>query len=92
MGKSEPEVKEVQRLIDRGKEKGFLTYEEVNDALPSDVVSSDQLDTMLSMFDDLDIEIVDSEETGQQLKQKTEAKTAKEEEKENALKKAKTKF
>src|SRR3989338_2741717 len=73
MAKPEVEMKEVKRLIDRGKEKGFLTYEEVNDALPADLVSPDQLDNMLSMFDDLDIEIVDNEEEGKQIKQKAEA-------------------
>ncbi|MDO8527366.1 MAG: RNA polymerase sigma factor region1.1 domain-containing protein, partial [Deltaproteobacteria bacterium] len=78
--KPETEMKEVQRLIDRGKERGFLTYEEVNDALPSDVVSADQLDTMLSMFDDLDIDIIDNEEEAKRT-QKGEDKP-KEEEKE----------
>jgi RNA polymerase primary sigma factor len=51
---------EVKQLIDLGKEKGFLTYEEVNDLLPPDMVSSDQIDDVMSMFGDMDIEIVDS--------------------------------
>ncbi|GAW68666.1 RNA polymerase sigma70 factor [Geoanaerobacter pelophilus] len=51
---------EVKQLIDLGKEKGFLTYEEVNDLLPPDIVSSDQIDDVMSMFGDMDIEIVDS--------------------------------
>ena len=55
-------VEEVQQLIDLGKEKGFLTYDEVNDALPADLVSSDQLDDVMSMFGDLDIEVVDTEQ------------------------------
>ncbi len=33
------ERKELQQLIDLGKSKGFLTYDEVNDALPADVVA-----------------------------------------------------
>jgi RNA polymerase primary sigma factor len=53
------DMKQVKDLIHKGKEKGFLTYEEVNDALPDDVVSADQLDDVLTMFDDMDIEIVD---------------------------------
>ncbi|OGQ04603.1 MAG: RNA polymerase sigma factor RpoD [Deltaproteobacteria bacterium RIFCSPLOWO2_12_FULL_44_12] len=84
MAKPEVEMKEVKRLIDRGKEKGFLTYEEVNDALPADLVSPDQLDNMLSMFDDLDIEIVDNEEEGKQIKQKAQAQGQKEEEEKEA--------
>src|SRR5439155_1260123 len=42
------------------KQKGFLTYDEVNDALPSDIVSLDQLDDIMMMFGAMDIEVVDS--------------------------------
>jgi RNA polymerase primary sigma factor len=42
-----------------GRDKGFLTYDEVNDALPADIVSSDQIDDVMSMFGDNDIAIVD---------------------------------
>ena len=62
------EIKEVKNLITAGKAKGFLTVEEVNDALPADMVSSDQLDSVLSIFDDMDIEIVENEEEGKLLK------------------------
>ncbi len=55
-------MEEVQQLIDLGKEKGYLTYEEVNDLLPPDMVSSDQLDDVMSMFGEMDIEVVDSEQ------------------------------
>jgi len=55
-------MEEVQQLIDLGKEKGFLTYDEVNDLLPADMVSSDQLDDVMSMFGEMDIEIVDTEQ------------------------------
>ena len=53
-------VEEVKQLIDMGKEKGFLTYEEVNDLLPPDIVSSEQIDDVMSMFGEMEIEIVDS--------------------------------
>jgi len=53
---------EVQQLIDLGKEKGYLTYDEVNDILPPDMVSSDQLDDVMSMFGEMDIEVVDTEQ------------------------------
>ncbi len=52
---------EIQQLIDMGKEKGFLTYDEVNDMLPASMVSSEQLDEVMSMFGEMDIEIVESE-------------------------------
>src|SRR5512136_3295129 len=51
---------EVKQLIDLGKEKGFLTYDEVNDILPPDIVSSEQIDDVMSMFGEMDIEVVDS--------------------------------
>jgi RNA polymerase primary sigma factor len=54
-------IEEVQQLIDLGKEKGYLTYEEVNDILPADMVSSEQLDDVMSMFGEMDIEVVESE-------------------------------
>jgi RNA polymerase primary sigma factor len=55
-------MEEVQQLIDLGKEKGYLTYDEVNDILPEGLVSSDQLDDVMSMFGEMDIEVVDSEQ------------------------------
>ena len=54
------ERKEVKALMDAGREKGFLTYDEINDALPQDIVSSDQIDDVMSMFGEHDIEIVDT--------------------------------
>jgi RNA polymerase primary sigma factor len=51
--------KEVRDLLAMGRDKGFLTYDEVNDALPADIVSSDQIDDVMSMFGDNDIAIVD---------------------------------
>ena len=56
----ETKLGELDRLISRGKQKGFLTYEEVNDALPADMVSFDQLDDIIMMFGSMDIEVVDS--------------------------------
>jgi RNA polymerase primary sigma factor len=50
---------EVKQLIDLGKEKGFLTFDEVNDILPPDI-ATEQIDDVMGMFGDMDIEIVDS--------------------------------
>lgn len=52
--------KELQDLISLGKSKGYLTYDEVNNYLPSDVASVEQLDDIMSVFGEQDIEIVDS--------------------------------
>ena len=50
---------EVNRLLDLGKEKGFLTMEDLNEALSSDVVSEEQIEDVISMFDEHDIDIID---------------------------------
>ncbi|MDX2479803.1 MAG: RNA polymerase sigma factor RpoD [Desulfuromusa sp.] len=59
---------EIQQLIDMGKEKGFLTYDEVNEMLPANMVSSEQLEDVMSMFGEMDIEIVESEDKATGLK------------------------
>ncbi len=54
-------LKGVERLIALGKRKGFLTYDEVNDLLPEDVVSSDEIDKVLELLGKEDIQLVDSQ-------------------------------
>ncbi|MCP9442771.1 MAG: RNA polymerase sigma factor RpoD [Nitrospira sp.] len=53
---------EVKKLIALGKEKGFLTYDELNNTLPAEFVSSDQFGNIMTMFGEMDIEIVDGAE------------------------------
>lgn len=50
--------KTLEKLISKGKQRGFLTYDEINKALPDDMLS-EQIDETLIMFDDHDIEIID---------------------------------
>ncbi len=52
-------IENVKELISMGKEKGFLTFDEVNDILPPDI-ATDQIDDVMDMFGSLDIDIVDS--------------------------------
>ena len=52
-------TKEVEQLINMEGEKGFLTFDESNDIPPNDIVSSDQIDDVLMMFDEMDIDVVD---------------------------------
>jgi len=59
-GSRKKNIKEVKKLIDIGKEKGYLTYDELNDILPADIVSADQIDDVMSIFGEMDIEVVDS--------------------------------
>ena len=58
MAKDE-KIAEVQHLISVGKEKGYLTYDELNNALPEDFVSSDEMDSIMIMFGEMEIDIVD---------------------------------
>jgi RNA polymerase primary sigma factor len=51
---------QVGKLITLGKEKGYLLYDEVNDLLPSDVHTAEDLDDLLSMFDHAGIEVLES--------------------------------
>ncbi|HEU0005552.1 MAG TPA: RNA polymerase sigma factor RpoD [Terriglobia bacterium] len=52
---------EVKQLMDMGKEKGYLLYDEVNDLLPGDITSSEEMDDMFSMFRAQGIEVIDGE-------------------------------
>jgi len=55
----------LKLLVERGKEKGFVTYEELNDLLPEDAVSPDKIDKILMTLDEMGIDILDeSEEPG----------------------------
>jgi RNA polymerase primary sigma factor len=58
----EEKYDEVRQLITMGKEKGYLLVEEVNDMLPSEISSADELDDIFSMFGSMGIEVVDSEQ------------------------------
>jgi len=55
----EGKVNEVEQLISMGEDKEFLTFDEVNDLSPNDIVSTDQIDDVLMMFDEMDIDVVD---------------------------------
>lgn len=52
---------EVNKLISLGKGKGFLTYDDINDMLPSEVIFSEQIDDILTVFHEKNIEVVDTD-------------------------------
>ncbi len=60
-------VIEINQLISQGKEKGYLTYEEVNDVLPQDLVTPEQIDDLMHLFGENEIDIVDSRLKGEKL-------------------------
>ena len=65
-------MEDLRRLISIGKEKGYLTYDEVNSVLPDELVSSEKIDDMMMIFDEMDIEVVDSSQEAKMLKDKIE--------------------
>ena len=58
----EEQYDEVRQLIEIGKEKGYLLYDEVNELLPPDITMSDDLDELFTAFGNAGIEVVDSEQ------------------------------
>jgi RNA polymerase primary sigma factor len=58
----EEKYDEVRQLIQIGKEKGFLLYDEVNEILPGEITRSDDLDELFTAFGNHGIEVVDSEQ------------------------------
>ncbi|MDL1970355.1 MAG: RNA polymerase sigma factor RpoD [Candidatus Desulfofervidaceae bacterium] len=52
------EFQEIKKLISIGKEKGYLTYEDLNEVLPEEVVS-ERLQDVMMIFDEMEIEVVD---------------------------------
>ena len=52
---------EFKKLITLGEEKGFLTYDDVNDMLPSEIISADQIDDIIMLFGEKNIDIIDTD-------------------------------
>jgi RNA polymerase primary sigma factor len=57
-------IPEVKQLISLGKEKGFLTLDEINDVLPDDLLSSEMLEDVLILLAQLKIDVIDSKVNG----------------------------
>src|SRR6186997_1682990 len=58
----EEKYDEVRQLTNIGKEKGYLLYDEVNELLPSEITSSDELDDLFNTFGSAGIEVIDSDQ------------------------------
>ena len=61
------DIQQIKVLIAKGKALGFLTFDEVNKALPSEVSTPEQIEEIIGIFDQLDIMIVDSEKEGKKI-------------------------
>ena len=51
--------KAIKKLLAKGKKQGFLSYDEINELLPAEMLSPEQIDETLIMFDENEIEVVD---------------------------------
>jgi RNA polymerase primary sigma factor len=54
--------RQIQLLIEKGKKKGFLTYEEMNDNLPDDAISASRLDRLLANLDEMGVRLFDEDD------------------------------
>ncbi|MDR2892661.1 MAG: RNA polymerase sigma factor RpoD [Deltaproteobacteria bacterium] len=65
------DIQQIKTLINKGKSTGFLTFEEVNKALPSEASTPEQIEEIIGIFEQLDIAIVDSEKEGKKISMST---------------------
>jgi RNA polymerase primary sigma factor len=63
---------QIQKLIEKGQKKGFLTYDEMNDDLPEDAVSAVRLDRLLATLDERGISLIDEADAESRQAAKTE--------------------
>src|SRR3972149_10414851 len=56
----EDDQSQLKTLIAKGKEQGFLTYHEVNDRLPDDIVDPEQIEDIINMINDMGITVYES--------------------------------
>ena len=80
MAKNGDEVN-LRRLITIGKDKGYITYQELNDDLSDDIISSEEIDDLLQMFEELNIKVV-SEPVGGKIEKTKKPKQVEEDSKE----------
>lgn len=62
--------KAIKQLLAQGKQRGYITYEELNEVLPEDKLTSEQIEDIMSMISDMGINIVEDEEAEQEEKPK----------------------
>lgn len=56
---------QVKKLLAKAKRRGYLTYDELNEALPQDQMSSEQIEDVMSAINDMGVQIVESDEAGE---------------------------
>src|SRR5712672_4574118 len=53
----------IKKMVARGKERGYVTYDELNAALPPDQVSSEQIEDTMTMLYELGVNVIENEES-----------------------------
>jgi RNA polymerase primary sigma factor len=72
-------TQDIEKLITTGKKKGFLTYDEVNEALSDNVASSEEIDKVFDILDGKDIKIIEADEEEEYLPQQDDEETREQE-------------
>jgi RNA polymerase primary sigma factor len=65
-------IKAVKQLLAKGKKQGYLTYDEINELIPEEMLSPEQIDETLIMFDENEIEVIDEKTEKKLITQKRE--------------------
>jgi len=70
MTKIKDRTKKLQKLLGASKEKGYVTYDELNDLLPDEVVDSEEIDSLLILLKNMKIDVLDSSEVPRKVAEK----------------------
>ena len=62
----------VKKLIAKGRERGYITFDELNAVLPQDKMSSEQIEDIMAMLSEMGIQVVENEENDEAESQKAE--------------------
>ena len=83
----------IKKMVQRGRERGYVTYDEINAVLPTDQVSSEQIEDTLAMLSEQGINVVEGEDAAEEGERPAEkAEAADEEEKEKEEEKEEAEF
>lgn len=66
-------IESIKKLIAKGKERGYVTYDELNEALPSDQLSSEQIEDALATLSDMGVNVIDADEAEELLEAQGES-------------------
>jgi RNA polymerase primary sigma factor len=70
--------KDVKKLLQKAKERGYVTYDEINEAMPQDQVTSEQIEDTMAMLSEMGINVVESEDEAEEATTDVKPSTSKE--------------